>query len=799
MAGLLLLAIATTPVMAAVASERENAVQLARDGNVESGIRLLERLRQANPDDKGLKADLVVLYQWAGRDADAVALGEQTGHASLPDYALWALARSLRTTNRHAEALSIYTLLEKRLPQDPAPLVQRVFTLSEDGQQTEARSLAESVQKRFADNFATLMELGFFYRSREELQKAVRLYQRAHELKPDDAGAYRLYVVLMSMTGAAFQATDLARRRPEIFSEQDHWQLAGDRNAELVRWGRIEVKDPADRYLQTDRAIESIRTLLVELPDTPVAAPHRKRARQDLLVALWQRDRVRDVVAEYEQHYARDNDLPVYVLYVVADAYLEGRQPEKALTFYNRALAINTWHYPSRIGKFYAYIESEDYASAREHIQQLVDENDPWLWGNGLTEPQPNIDKLDADILQARYFSYAHQLETAQNSLEQLRDAGPANEDLRSDLALVYRWREWPERALAEVEIARSLKPDDVDLQLNEAETWMALGRYPEARERLDYLQGVHPENRKIEDAAELLHLRDKWLFEIAGEGGSSSGSAVAARDVELDTFIRSPWLADHWRAFLHGHLGYAGFDSDSFTERRAGAGIEYERRRQRYYGEIHRNLSGEAEAGVTLGGAWQHGDHWNYFLRYDSFSTDTPLRARNAGIDAWKTELGVSYRWHESASISASLARLGLSDGNDRDSLLLTGERRLYSGPHYLLTGQLELYAGRATQTGGPYFNPESDASVFGSLINEWITWRRYDHVFRQRLIVSAGQYWQEDFGAGPIGDVRYEHDWQLGPGFSFSYGIGFSSRVYDGDRENRTYFLFSLRKALL
>ena len=68
-----------------------------------------------------------------------------------------------------------------------------------------------------------------------------------------------------------------------------------------------------------------------------------------------------------------------------------------------------------------------------------------------------------------------------------------------------------------------------------------------------------------------------------------------------------------------------------------------------------------------------------------------------------------------------------------------------------------------------------------------ENLFWRKYDFSFRQRLVLSAGSYWQEGFGADDIEAIEYEHRWELGRSASLRYGIVYGRRPYDGDRESR------------
>jgi len=106
---------------------------------------------------------------------------------------------------------------------------------------------------------------------------------------------------------------------------------------------------------------------------------------------------------------------------------------------------------------------------------------------------------------------------------------------------------------------------------------------------------------------------------------------------------------------------------------------------------------------------------------------------------------------------------------------------------PHYRLNGRLDLYTSGNSITGTPYFNPRQDADLTLTLENDWLLYRHYRFSFRNRLAVSVGGYWQQDFGTDPTAAVRYEHVWEYSPRFFLLYGVSFARRTYDGDGENQ------------
>lgn len=778
-------------------AEREQAVALAREGRLNEGLKRLYRLHREFPDNRVIVGDLIVLLGWTGRSEQAVKLAGEEPFERWSDYVLEGLARSLRDTGRHDRAITAYRSLRKRQPQNPLPRLGEAFSLAESGETHVAATLINDLAANFPDNRDVLMGAGYIYRLTGKPLEAVKVYERVLSVYPQDDEAFRLRILALAELGVPHVALTEAAKRPEALREQDWRRLRGDRAAMLVRWGTLpghseEERGPRARFAATDRALAELERQLETLP--PDAHQARRRALFDYLVALRQRVRMADVISRYETHFAGDTELPVYVLSTVGDAYLYLEQPENAIELYERALDLDPDYFNARLALFYAYIEAERFDKALPHIEHLAAQLAPWRTAPGLDRPQPNREKLQADIVASMASAYANDLATAQTRFEALADAAPANTDIRRELATVYRWRGWSERARTEYELGLALSPTEPGLRLGRAETLHDLGEIDEAREIVSDLSRQYPEHKHIRQADERLRRRGRWLLTTKAEYGDSTGATFASRDREVDTFLYSPWYADHWRAYLQVHHAFGTFPEGEQNEERLGVGVEHTRGRNRYFAAVHQALGAPSDQGIFLGADWQLDDHWGASAEFESASTEVPLRARFHDIDGSKVELAGRYRWHESASVRLSVSRLDLDDGNERHVVLLSGERRLVGRPHYFLTVQPELYHSRASQSPGPYFMPERDAAATVTLVNEWIGWRRYRRSFTHRLALGGGSYWQEDFGASAIGDIRYEHEWQWGPAFSLRYGVGLASRVYDGDREQRFHFLLGL-----
>jgi len=86
-------------------------------------------------------------------------------------------------------------------------------------------------------------------------------------------------------------------------------------------------------------------------------------------------------------------------------------------------------------------------------------------------------------------------------------------------------------------------------------------------------------------------------------------------------------------------------------------------------------------------------------------------------------------------------------------------------------------------------------------TLTGDWLTWRRYDKSFNQRLSFTLGSYRQTSelqqdgvwgkqvYGWNTFQDGRYEHEWKWGPDVSARYAIGTRRFPYDGKYETKRY----------
>jgi poly-beta-1,6 N-acetyl-D-glucosamine export porin PgaA len=557
----------------------------------------------------------------------------------------------------------------------------------------------------------------------------------------------------------------------------------GDLAAQRIRDAR--QADTIDRRkVLIDEALE-----LLESAESHPAADSDvvRRSRFDRVVAFRVRESMEAAVSAFEALRAAGYEPPPYVQVAAADAYLSLREPEQAARLYEAVLASGPEGLGAQQSLFWARLEQEDFTGAFEAIDGLVDHRQ--------VAPGSPLHR-DARITAAMGRGYANELESAMRRLESILDEHPESDAARRSLATIYRWRGWSRRALALMQPLLAQQPDETRNALLHAALLRDLGRFEEAGDLLEPLRDRHPEDRHVQRDYEDWLRRERWSLSAFGEYGESDGvQQFGSRGRAWRMRLNAPWIGSYAQPYLRSEYSDATFPEGEAEYDRVGLGVDYRRGRHAVNLEFHRNRRGEDQAGATVGYDLAIDDHWSLAARYESFSTDVPLRARGQGLEGWKAEAALRWQASESLGLRLGVSRLGISDGNRRDAALLSFDHRLRVSAHHTTDGRVDLYGARASQPGGPYFNPERDASLTYQVRHDWLTWRRYENSFTQRFLAAAGGYWQDGFDAQGIGLARYEHLWQIGQDWFLHYGVGYSSRVYDGSRESRMDGQFWLR----
>lgn len=227
--------------------------------------------------------------------------------------------------------------------------------------------------------------------------------------------------------------------------------------------------------------------------------------------------------------------------------------------------------------------------------------------------------------------------------------------------------------------------------------------------------------------------------------------------------------------------------DLDAGDQRRIGVGLGWRFNEQwKVTEEVSTDLRDSDLGGTTTTVIYDPYDNLQFKGWYASYSLDTPLRARAAGIYASQAQLSVDYHTYDHVwSGYGEINHFDFDDGNVRKNVYLTGSYAYDKGIHREHRVFAEWYQSSNTERDTPYFNPIRDYNAnvghITDFIHRSVYWRHVD-----RLRAYVGVYEQEDFGSDPVWGVSFEQDYDFDRRRNFVWRIGCQRAVYDGDAEN-------------
>ena len=725
---------------------REAAVELARQGQTARAITELRRLARES-DDLNVRYDLMAILDWDDRPAEVIDVWRQMGSPlSLPDYVRLALADALIQQKDWSAAGSV---IGNWLNEEPSSVDALFF----EGQVLQAEG----------------DRLG-----------ALRLYQRAQTLAPDNLKIRSRTVAVLTELGAVAAAARLAQRPSP--------DLQASVAAEQVRWG-LQVPPASSRqpYARLDAAIERLRRQIAEVKASePDNIGLLRRLHADLAVALSDRqDFV--AVAEPLQYLEATGGLPGYVKLVQGQVFLVLREPEQARAVFEAVLAEQPNNRQAQQGLLGTYIELGDWADAYRLVDEL--EPQPALRLPRSPVPYANSAWLDARLASILVRSWAGQNEVAWSMLDPLLVGAPAEPEVQITAATLAAARGLPRLGEHHARVAYTLEPQAKGSRLALGRAQMSRAQWAQAKASLAKLQADYPGDGEVAELAKDLRVQDmyEWVTDLQGENEAGQSFYAPGDGYQTSTYLFSPRMNDRWR--LYGAATAARARSPGVfnaTRQQVGLGALIQWPDIELDASVWQNFGSINKTSVSVNGVWSPTDHWQFEAGYSSFTTDMPLRALAYGVTANEWSFGVNYGWSNAATLGAGYARQDFSDGNVRQRLLVNGNYTVYSAPETAVVLSPSVYGSMNTEDSVDYFSPKRDLAVNLVAQGEQVLWRRYARSFGHRLALGAGNYWQENYGSGVIAEVTYQQFFVVDPVLEVTYGLGWSRRIYDGAPEN-------------
>ncbi|MCX5834244.1 MAG: hypothetical protein NTV99_07010 [Deltaproteobacteria bacterium] len=726
------------PNLPAATKEYDRALLLIKEGKNQEALPFLERAIAVMPENRNLQADYVLCLVWTEnyRRAADYYLAHEKG------------LQSIRYVPRHV-AKAFYEL--------------RDFSKSRDLYRA-AWSYDRKDEEAFKGFVFSSVRLGDFHGAYEAWDRA----RREGSIPAGTIHAMEIYT--LDSFGADREALGMARAEEGADSAMLE-SLRIDSAVLRMRWGETEAA-------------------LAELEDILSKNPGNDRARWDYIVALRKKDRMEEVLQQYDILRKADRKVPYWVTEAVADACLYLHKPEEAEGFYRMTLEKNPDNpYSALMGLFYTYVDLREWEKGAETFKRvealLVQEK------SGL-EKAPNIlakkrylsEKNESVTAWGWFLLYQDKLVEGQDYFEHyLKEAG-SDSGLRAGLAHAYLWRHWPRRALEQFEVAENVDPDDRTVQIGKAWTLNDLNHKEEARALADKLSLRYPTDLHVRDLRESLKAEDMRRFIPEAWFSKEFDGATEYWLYGTVEIPYSPTFRPYVQILRQETSQEVNGETIRATWDRAALGFNWIVTPEIQWKQaLGFDYTEGGDVGSYTKVTWWPTDPLRISGTFDSFSLAIPLRARARGITGKTFALDFSYLESDLREYGLTVGSTWLSDDNVNPFGSLRYSQNVYNHPDVKVRMGFLFDYYHYTDQDVPYFSPEHDFNLLLTPTIFWTHYNRYDQKWRSGFYPRAGVNYQTDYDFNPVAGITYEQLIVLSKTFQLTWNVSYDLRVYDGD----------------
>lgn len=717
--------------------------------------------------------------------------------------ALLRTAQEFRDQQAWQEALHAYRQGREQYPQDTAFRFGEVYALADGGQPAQAVTLAKHWLDQQPQDADALLVMGYAQLRHAGVFASLEYIDRAYALAPERAYVVRDYVSALQRAGMASAGLAIAQRHPTLLTPAQLQTLQVDAMAETVRYADLPARSEAERFQVADHALAAYAALLPQLQQGGEASQAlRTRARIDRLQALHARFYMAELVQEYEALVGEGVQVPDYAMGAVASAYLYLRMPERAAEMYEQLIANGYMRDDAGarqnqdFGRLYAYADQGAVGTSHAMAQPLPQAYPQWRSVEGDQARIPNAAFLDAQHTAAMMDFYANATPQSQQTLESMLRTAPNNNNLRTDLAWLYRSRGWPRKAEQELKIAETYDARGLSTEVGQGLTALTLQEWQQAEQlSADTLQRF-PEDRRTQRLARLWQVHNMAEWQVSGYKGLSDNNPVAGgRDFGIETTLYSSPLAYHWRVFAGAGHRRATFNNGKGSHNFSRLGLEWRSRDWNVMGEVASNHFGHgSRTSAALSASHAINDTWSLQAGVQWRARDTNLDALRNNITSNRADVALQWRHSERRLWQLSVTPSHFSDGNRRWDVLLRGQERLWTRPTWWVDAGLEVFNTRNRRTDVPYYSPRRETSVMPSLTWNHTLHQRYETAWTQHASIGLGGVRQHGYASGAASMLSYGQRYRANDVLELGGTLSTNSRPYDGIREREWRLVFDM-----
>jgi biofilm PGA synthesis protein PgaA len=718
----------------------QEALKRIQAGNNIDALPLLEKALKVLPDDRHLQADYVLCLVWTGAYQRAVEFyGTREQDLRQIRYVPRNMAKAYYELREYPKALELYRLGLTYDPKDEEAFKGIVYTCLRMGDGAGAYTAWLEAKKAGQVSAQTL--------------DAVKL-------------------VLLEQYGASLEAL-LVAKEGKVGQPAELESMALDRAVTKLRWGLF------------DEAIAELEAILEK-------DPGNLRARGDYIVALRQKDRMKDALAQFDIYRRPCTPVPYWVNQAVGDAYLYLRKPEEAETYYNLTLEKDPENFGAMMGLFYVYTDLRQWEKATQTLgrlnEQVERQKKALAWNESVLAKKRYLADYNSLILARGWFLlYQDRLKEGQDYFEYYLGEAASDTSLRGGLAHAYLWRHWPRLAREQFEIIKAEDPQDYRGLTGLGWTLDELNYKREARALADDLHRRFPTNLFIYDLWESLRVEDMWHlqpdFRFTREfSGATEYTALLLLEKPL-----TPLFSLNTEILRQEAWDNSQGQDVRADWNRVGLGFRWIVTPELIWWQ---NLSVDYVKGSEFGSdtrlMWWPTDPLRITADYNSFSLAVPIRPRARGISASSASADVSYLESDLREYGFAAACQWFSDGNVHPFAGARYNQNVYLTPDVKVRAGIEAALGGYSKQDVDYYSPQYDWSILLTSAIQWVNSIRYEKKWMSAVYLRGGVSGEDGYGAYPVAGITFEQSYVHSKTFNVTGGVSYDLKVYDGDYTN-------------
>ena len=618
--------------------------------------------------------------------------------------------------------------------------------------------------------------------------EAIKVYGHILELYPESEAAFTLKSRALLDMGANSIILDKIDQQdskgPKINSSIKN-NAIGNSGMFHVQWS-----EPQKAISLLDAMIEEYEEIIDQPGTGENIIDHYWRARWDRILALRLQERMKEILAEYEDLIYLGKDVPFWIHETAVDAYLYEENPDKALEIYQDVLKNTSNSYNARLGIYSALVELGRYKQASQVLADLDRDTPKKIMERGiLTE---NWRKADLATNKAWLLMYQDRSNEADLYLQHIVSKAPFNTNILSAQAQNYLWRGWPRKSLEHFKIIKTIDPDLVHMNIGYAQALNENHHKKQARALIHKLSQEHRANKHISRIQRQFDVEEMTTLSISA---AYTEEFPGQDEWQVSMRLDQPINFDH-TLFVETIRRETTNEAGNSIVHKAYVGDQWQPNNSwKFIGA----LSLDYNEGDDLGGlgtvAWTPDDYWTFDFGFESNVLSVPLRSRIEGVNADEYSFSSTLRSSEMFNTSIGLSLKDFDDSNKNFNYFWRTDTSLLRRAYWKLRIQTDFNYATYDLQNVSYFSPESIYSIYLIPYLEHVWYRQYEKAMVDRLYLGIGQQWQHGFGQENVGFIRYEQDYRISDRNNFVWGIRYNLNSYDGEDVNSLNIYTSLR----